>query len=480
MGQSPIDFFANVTSRYNELPAHRVRCKLLLPHKYAGPIRFKFYPTGEQQAVIEKMPEFSVDGEVKDMSDRVIQRISANRVFWRNDEHESASWYPDRAEWVMAAEPINLLVTDCLTTDPSISLDKVEGRFWLTPSNLLSHARMDEPLRDGGFRVKTIYQPTFHLADGFPLIFREQYYSYRNEEGDRVTFSEPVMEFALEETAFRINGAELHSLISDFLVLISFAGRQRCMCIGWDMRQGLSHKSYYRRDIVIPSPEGRRSWHDGIIDLADSEEFMKVAQASFNQLEQKESVRRALNYAIPTKGKTLESEFTSLYASLESLLSFFRDKEHFEILSVEDFATLEADLKKWLKNNPLLEHNSEKRRLIYEKIRELNRISFSAVFKRFCIQYSVDLSDLWPVMGKAEDWPLSEIRNKLVHGATFSYRQDGVLDCATENLKWAVERMLLAILHWPVERTRVRAEYLSRVMMMHKQWRDKRELLKNS
>src|SRR5688572_21316185 len=49
MGQSPIDFFANVKSRYNELHADSVRCKLLLPHKYAGPIRIKFYPSKDQQ-----------------------------------------------------------------------------------------------------------------------------------------------------------------------------------------------------------------------------------------------------------------------------------------------------------------------------------------------------------------------------------------------------------------------------------------------
>ena len=473
-------FHAAVEGTRDDLRADGVRCKLLLPHKHSGPIRFKFYPSEDQLTVIQNMPEFSVEGEIKDTSERVIRRICAKRVFWRYEEHESVSWQSDRAEWVMVGEPTDLLITDFLRDAPSIAIDKVEGRFWLTPSNLLSHARMDEPLDDGGFRVKTIYQPAFRLNSDFPLIFREEYYSYRSEEGERVTFSEPVMEFELaNKVADSLKRADLHSLISDFLVLISFAARQRCMCVGWDVRKGLSYDRYYRRDISIPTTERNRGWRDEIVDLADAEEFMTVAQSSFDQIEQKESVRRALNYAIPTKGETLESEFISLYAALESLLSFFRDKEDFEILSGEDFGKLEGELKKWLKKNPLLEHRSEKRKLIYEKIRELNRVSFSTVFKRFCIQYSVDLSDLWPVMGRAEDWPLSEIRNKLVHGATFSYRQDGVLHCATENLKWCVERLLLAILGWPVSRTRVRPEYLSKVMIMHQQWRAKRDLLKN-
>jgi len=194
-----------------------------------------------------------------------------------------------------------------------------------------------------------------------------------------------------DRVAASIERADFHSLISDFLVLISFAARQRCMCVGWDVRKGLSYDRYYRRDISIPMAERKRGWRDEIVDLADAEEFMTTAQSSFEQIDRKESVRRALNYAIPTKGETLESEFIGLYAALESLLSFFRDKEHFEILSVEDFGRLEGELKKWLKSNPLLEHKSEKRKLIYEKIRELNRISFATVFKRFCSQYSVEI-----------------------------------------------------------------------------------------
>jgi hypothetical protein len=46
-----------------------------------------------------------------------------------------------------------------------------------------------------------------------------------------------------------------------------------------------------------------------------------------------------------------------------------------------------------------------------------------------------------------------------------------------ENLKWSVGRMILAVLGWLVSKSRVRPDYLVRVMTMHKNWKAKRELL---
>lgn len=455
-----------------------VRCRLFLPRKSTGLIRFKFYPSEDQKRVIENMWEFSVQGDVKDQSGEVRKSVRAGRAHWSSGEHESTQWEPELWESVRVAEPTDLMITHFLRSDPSIPLEKAEGSFWITPSSLLAHARMDEPLENGGFRVKSIYQPTFTLPGGIPLVVKQRYFTYTNEDKERVTFSEPELEFELEgDAAAAAKRDDLHSLVEDFLVLVSFAARQRCMCVGWDVREGLNYRRFYRRYIAIPYVDEGRRWRNELIDIADIEEFMEIAQTNFDRIEHEVSVRRAINYTIPPSGGTLEGRFVSLYAALESLLSYFSEKEQLVILPNEQFRELESDLKKWLKQHQLLEGSGEKRRLIYQKLRELNRVSFSAAFKKFCEHYSVDLSDLWPVTGKAGEWPLSEIRNKLVHGATFDYRQDGVLYCASENLKWNVERMLLAILGWPASRSSVSPEYLARVMTMHKNWKAKRELL---
>jgi hypothetical protein len=268
------------------------------------------------------MPEFAVVGEIKDSSERVITSLRAKRVFWKYDEHESISWRSDGAEWVMVGEPIGLLITDSVHNAAPVADDHVEGRFWLTRSNLLSHARLDEPFEEGGFRVKTIHQPRFRLQDKSPLVFKEEYYTYRNEQSEQVSFSQPVLEFEIDKKrADNLDDDDLHSLISDFLVLISYAARQRCLRVGWDVRRGSRYQRYYRRDISITATERKPGWPNELIELMDVEDFMAVAESSFDRIERKENVRRALNYAIPTIGETLESEFIGLYAALESLLT---------------------------------------------------------------------------------------------------------------------------------------------------------------
>lgn len=175
-------------------------------------------------------------------------------------------------------------------------------------------------------------------------------------------------------------------------------------------------------------------------------------------------------FALPSSDRGGEVAFISLSAALESLLTFFRRQDEYEILGVNEFSELERDLKKWLKQHRVLAAETEKRKLIYEKFRELNRFPFSHIFNRFCEHYSLDLSDLWPVTGKHAEWPLTEIRHRLVHGDPFECRPAKALDCARTHLSWTVDRMLLCVLGWPVARSNVSAEYLRRTRSEHESW----------
>jgi hypothetical protein len=121
---------------------------------------------------------------------------------------------------------------------------------------------------------------------------------------------------------------------------------------------------------------------------------------------------------------------------------------------------LESDLKKWLRQHPLLASEPARRGMIYEKVPELNRFPFSYVFRRFCEHHSLDLTDLWPVVGKHAEWPLTEIRHRLVHGDPFQSRPLEALACAQTHLAWVVERMLLSALRWPIARSNVSSEIL--------------------
>jgi len=210
-----------------------------------------------------------------------------------------------------------------------------------------------------------------------------------------------------------------------------------------------------------------------LIVEADLEEFL-VATSPGDGAELNDILQRAILFTVSSRGQGVEVSFLSLSAALESVLTFFRRQGDYEILAAKEFSELESDLKKWLKQQPALANEPAKRGLIYEKVPELNRFPVSSIFRKFCEHYSLDLSDLWPVTGKHAEWPLMEVRHRLVHGDPFLSRPVEALACAEAHLRWVVERMLLCVLGWPIERSNVSADFLQRTRDEHDDWQSER------
>jgi hypothetical protein len=192
-----------------------------------------------------------------------------------------------------------------------------------------------------------------------------------------------------------------------------------------------------------------------LIEGPDIEEFVQVSWNTLLQSDPNEILLRAIKFRLGSQPAIREISFLSLYAALESILTHFRRQDEFEILDLKKFGELERALRKWLRQHPSLATEPARRGLIYEKLRELNRFPFSSVFRKFCEDHSVNLSDLWPVIGPHEEWPLLEIRHRLVHGDPFASCPEEALACAQSHLAWTVDRMLLCVLGWPIERSNV-------------------------
>jgi hypothetical protein len=218
--------------------------------------------------------------------------------------------------------------------------------------------------------------------------------------------------------------------------------------------------------------------HDALIEYAHFEDFTKTAYLRLKQINPNAALRRALDYIVPDENDTIESSYIMLYAALETIVLFFRREESLEFIFSDpaEWELLRKDMQKWLKRHPTLNSDGTKRSLVYEKLPELMRMSFSSAFKQFCRQYSVDLSDLWPVVGDSGGVSLSSIRNKLVHGEVFEQRHYGALMGAREHLRWSVYRMVFAMLGWPVDRTKISPEQV-RHSFIHKTWERDRQIL---
>lgn len=207
-----------------------------------------------------------------------------------------------------------------------------------------------------------------------------------------------------------------------------------------------------------------------LIAPSDLEDFIRKGEVALASTERGEILERALGFTVNSPAASLELSFVGLYAALESTLTFFRHQNDYENLPAEDFAVLERELKAWLKRHPLLSESGTRRSRIYEKLRELNRLPFSHVFNNFCEHYNLDLTDLWPVLGRHADWPLMEIRHRLVHGDPFASRPPEAILCARSHLLWTVQRMLLAVLGWPVAQSAVAAARLAEESRAYSNW----------
>ncbi len=211
------------------------------------------------------------------------------------------------------------------------------------------------------------------------------------------------------------------------------------------------------------------------------EEFIKQAYAKFIEIEPKDLVRQAIQYVVSVNSteKTLENSFLSLYSALESLLLHFRRVQKLETVFdlSDEWSDFQAGLKRWVKKFPPLTNDKGKRILIYEKLPELNRVSFSTAFKKLCEYFSLDLNDLWPVCNNSDGISLAEIRNNLIHGEYINLSHFRAIMSAKENLQWILERIILSILGWPISKSNVNEHFLGRNMACYKEWKEDRKIL---
>jgi len=263
------------------------------------------------------------------------------------------------------------------------------------------------------------------------FIFERHYRRYKHADDAEIVFSELVATFQIEEaTDEHRQVTELSQKLEDVLLLASFAARQRCVCLGWEFHSSSHYVRQYFRNKTLPENSSRKTIRTGdeIITLADFKEFMAHTYPMFMRYSEPAALRRALSFVIPLRRAILESDFLRSWSALEML--------------------------------------------IYNK----KRVPLRERFGKFCEQYDVLLMDLWPVVTNDGGHSLYRIRNMLAHGEYFGSEHYGVLMYANVYLAWTIERMILGLLGWRVERSTVSPANLAD-QYPYQTWREDRKLL---
>lgn len=392
-------------------------------------------------------------------------------------KHKRTGWGPSLTEHVIPGDPWDIQIDTIFQNREADTAPKTEGHFWLSRNQLLSNVSGKSFSFTGEVKVDKLAPLELTLANGLSVSFTEHSRYLNWERDDTLMFEENVAEFQVPGVRFGTSiFTDSLEHIDDVLRLVSFVGEYRCVCVGWRAMDSKGVTDFHRSRSV-PS-ERAPSVHDALIEYLHFADFLPAAYKAFVEVKTNAALRRALDYVVPDRRDSLESSYIMLYAAVETLVLFFRRQQHLEFIfnDESEWIQLRSDLQKWLKCHPMLSDKKEKRPFVYEKLPELTRYSFSAAFKKFCDHYGVDLSDLWPMVGGGSEDSLSAIRNKLVHGEVYQPKHYRALMGAREHLRWSVYRMIFGMLQWPIDRTKIDAEYVARSPIHKSLEEDRRQI----
>lgn len=445
-----------------------VLCRVYLPVSVMARPYLHFEPTPEQLDALT-VPEFSVEGKAEWQGQSIT--IRAGTVFtegWRRNRIS-----PGIVECTLPGEPWDLEIKKERAPE-SESAPIQHGVFWLTPNKLLSPALLRTASFTGDVNVKTVHETSFLLPRG-RVSFRKHFRHQQTSQGT-LSSSELVAQFdgPLEPALL----GELVDQLDDLLLLASLATRHKCVCRGWHVCTENTENIIYRSRIAPPKPRTIGE-QETLIDGPEFDAFLVHTYPEFRQSSARERLSQAINLLLTADEGDLVTSFLKVFAALETIVTFHRETASLNaILEPDDWAAFEKDLTKFIKQHHTFKDNPPRRRLIYEKRSELNRIAFGTAFSEavsFLQERGLRVDDLWPVTGSLRGLTLADIRNRMVHGVVFTPTQEGGLFAAKIHLAWCVERLLLAFLSWPLERSLV-GNFL-RHMTAYNDWRLAQEVL---
>lgn len=333
-------------------------------------------------------------------------------------------------------------------------------RFWLSPNRYLHPHAVITNDHKGNRVVKVLNSLEAKLVDGHKLTFAKAYFWWGSDESEASADFNLVATYSTSESLeeFASTSESVIAELDNYLLVVSLATRARTKCFGWDASAGSEIWSRYLPDVSIPTGYSRPSLNDGLIDRSDHLEFFQKAYQSLSVSPYKDALRSAAFALTPISPRVLESDFIALFSSLEEILLLYRRRSDLEFaMSPDQWRETKPNLKKAIKT--LVDDKIARGRL-YRKLDELNRVSLAESYADFIRHVRVDVSDLWPVFDCSGGVSLYQLRNWLSHGERLPLAAQENLWVALEHLCWTLERIVLVLLEWSVERSEVRARLL--------------------
>ena len=445
------NYLVNARLFFDGLVLDNIPCKVYLPERIYGKPWLVINPSSEDYYKLMQAHVSSIYAEVVGFSGEVELIIKSDELYF----HESSIRYGGKSlsESLVYCSPEGLDIFEPFKGGVS---ETVLVSYWLTPNSFITPVRVLYSHPDGAVYYKVFREVEYEIDDLF-YSFKSQYDSKTEDNDDFVQWAYLVAEHKTSESHYNYEKIikDNVSSLDDFLLLVSFASRHKTFCTGWEASDVNGIYKHYRGNYNFSKLIKNEST-EYVVEPSEFPGFIRVAAKSFLDYRNKLSLRSAINSVLNVRESTVEKSFLSMFSALETLILDFRKDNDFEyVLNREDWSKLRGVIQDAIKRAPGLNLEKPKRAKIYTKLNELNRVSLKDAYEYFCVYYSIDTEDLWPVFGKSDFSGLSEVRNRLVHGDTFSKELDDALINAQFHMGILLERVILRVLNWDVSSSNV-------------------------
>lgn len=455
------DFLVHAKLKVQGQIIDNILCKIFLPERITDKPFLKFKPTADQYAQLTTSHEGSFEAELIGFDKKVEVSLDAPNVYFSG--MVTKYWGPDFSESSLNGEPQNFHVIRHLTSNENPR--KTSLTIWISQNPMLGPAMSKMSHYDGNIEYKRFRQLEFSLSSEINIKFDRHFKDKIIGENESKQWSYLVACTDIDIPAREVIALQnkIFEKLDALLIVASLASRTRTAWVGWQACDHQVTTEYYRGNFTFPTGKSEPSFDQGLVEAKDFYDFLAVSYPAFINHPNKEAVQNAIMSVVPGRKKVLEESFLSMFAGLEALILDFRRRENLEFAVPEpgEWEVIKRIIKDNISKTLKTDTTKNQRLYIYNKLEELNRIPLQVAFKKFCEFYDFDVSDLWPLFKTNNIIGLSDIRNKLTHGDHFSREFHDALWVAEENIRFMLERALVKILDWPIDKTEVSREFLA-------------------
>ena len=338
-------------------------------------------------------------------------------------------------------------------------------RIWVSPNrNLFPAIFSGTDSRGISYDKQVVHETCAVLQEGQKIVFaRDKFWREDADPTMRNLFAVCEVDSCWSDCDQAV--ARLIENLNVYLLVVSFATRTRTATFGWDLVVGRETRTQYLDGTSIPTGYSV-SRGDDLIDRSDHSGFFQHGFDRIVLSPFRDSLQSAIYALTPQMEAVLEHDFLSVFSALEEILLQYRRQAGLEfVLPETEWGVLRSAIKKQIKDSVA---DKKARKRLYQKLDEINRLSIAESFSMFASNHDVDLADTWPLFETADGVSLYELRNWLAHGEPLPREVEDHLWVARSHLRWILERIVLKLLEWPLEKSEIAPAFLrSHATAMH-------------